>query len=233
MSVAAIIPAREGSKRIKGKNFRPFLGKPILSRVCTNVIASQSVDRVFVSSDAAVDRLQVLPSEIELLPRHPKLADDYATLRDVMCDAIAQIEAKGNNYTSYLLVYATAVLVLPHHFAHAATMHTDHLDRFLLSVTDYGHPIQRAFSLDETNALCLAQEFGDRQRTQDFKCFYHDAAAFCIGSRDLWMSEESIIGNKTLGYPLPRTECWDIDTEEDWEICEAIFSARSNLYAQK
>lgn len=227
MSLAVIIPARSGSKRIPGKNFRSFMGRPIIARVCDEVLKSRIAETVYVSSDATSTELASLPETVKTLERSAALSDDYATIRDVMCDAIAKIEGAGSHYHGYVLVYATAVLVNASSFQKAATEFDPLESRFLLSVTDYGHPIQRAFSLTEDAALRPAQNFEARQRTQDFQHFYHDAAAFCFGPRDLWMSDTPILGTQTIGFPLSRTECWDIDTPEDWMISEAIFTARS------
>lgn len=47
----AIIPARKGSKRLPGKNIRPFCGKPLVQWSIEAAQASKSVDRVLVTSD--------------------------------------------------------------------------------------------------------------------------------------------------------------------------------------
>ena len=49
----AIIPARGGSKRIKNKNIKNFLGKPIISYVIKKAIKSNIFDCVIVSTDSA------------------------------------------------------------------------------------------------------------------------------------------------------------------------------------
>ena len=47
----AIIPARGGSKRIKNKNIRSFLGKPIISYPIKEILKSKIFDKVIVSTD--------------------------------------------------------------------------------------------------------------------------------------------------------------------------------------
>ena len=47
----AIIPARGGSKRIKGKNIKFFLGKPIISYAIKCAKESKIFDKIIVSSD--------------------------------------------------------------------------------------------------------------------------------------------------------------------------------------
>ena len=51
MSNVAIIPARGGSKRIPGKNIRPFAGKPIIGYSIETALESGLFDRVIVSTD--------------------------------------------------------------------------------------------------------------------------------------------------------------------------------------
>ena len=48
MNCVAIIPARGGSKRIPGKNLKPFFGKPIIAYSIEAVIKSGLFDRVIV-----------------------------------------------------------------------------------------------------------------------------------------------------------------------------------------
>ena len=48
----AIIPARGGSKRVKNKNIKNFLGKPIISYVIKQAIKSKLFDYIIVSTDS-------------------------------------------------------------------------------------------------------------------------------------------------------------------------------------
>ncbi len=48
----AIIPARAGSKRIKNKNIKNFLGNPIISYVIKEAIKSKIFDDIIVSTNS-------------------------------------------------------------------------------------------------------------------------------------------------------------------------------------
>jgi CMP-N-acetylneuraminic acid synthetase len=52
MKVLCVIPARGGSKRIKNKNLKLFLGKPLLSYVVNEVKKSKVADKIIVSTDS-------------------------------------------------------------------------------------------------------------------------------------------------------------------------------------
>ena len=47
----AYIPARSGSKRIKNKNIKNFMGKPIIAWVIEIVQKSKLVESIYVSTD--------------------------------------------------------------------------------------------------------------------------------------------------------------------------------------
>ena len=47
----AIIPARSGSKRIKNKNTKLFLGKPLIEYSLDACIKSKLFNEIFISSD--------------------------------------------------------------------------------------------------------------------------------------------------------------------------------------
>ena len=48
----AIIPARSGSKRIKNKNIKNFLGKPIIARVIEKLKKNKNIKIIVVTSDS-------------------------------------------------------------------------------------------------------------------------------------------------------------------------------------
>lgn len=51
MRTIAIIPARGGSKRLKGKNIYPLLGKPLMAYTIEALQECDFVDAIYVSSD--------------------------------------------------------------------------------------------------------------------------------------------------------------------------------------
>lgn len=54
MKVMAVIPARAGSKRVRGKNLVDLCGKPLLAHSVAYGLQSQAIDKVVVSTDSEV-----------------------------------------------------------------------------------------------------------------------------------------------------------------------------------
>ena len=68
-TVLAVIPARSGSKRCPGKNFRDFRGKTLVEWALWAASGSMYIDRIIVSKDE---------------DRPPELCTDEATCEDVI-----------------------------------------------------------------------------------------------------------------------------------------------------
>ena len=97
MRTVAIIPARGGSKRLKGKNIYPLLGKPLLVYTIDALQACDFVDEIFVSSDDE-DILEVgRQAGATVLKRPAELADDktpkIVAIRQAVEDPL--VEARG------------------------------------------------------------------------------------------------------------------------------------------
>ena len=54
MSIIAIVPARGGSKGIKGKNIKLFCGKPLLYWTFNNIRNSNLFDLIYLSTDSKI-----------------------------------------------------------------------------------------------------------------------------------------------------------------------------------
>ena len=87
----AIITARGGSKRIPGKNIRPFCGKPILTYSIEAARACGLFDTVMVSTDdeAIADIARQAGAQVPFL-RSAAASNDYATTSDVLMEVLQE-----------------------------------------------------------------------------------------------------------------------------------------------
>ena len=86
--IIAVIPARGGSKRIKKKNIKLFLGRPIISYSIKAAINSKIFDRVIVSTDCNKTMIVSKKYGAEILFQRPKsLSGDYVGTREVVSHA--------------------------------------------------------------------------------------------------------------------------------------------------
>lgn len=93
--LVALIPARGGSKRLPGKNIRPFFGHPMLAYAIASAFNSNLFEHVIVSTDDPTIGRVAEWYGAEYLPRPPELATDEATLIGVALHVLETLKARG------------------------------------------------------------------------------------------------------------------------------------------
>lgn len=226
-----IIPARGGSKRIPNKNIKPFFGKPMIQWSIEAATDSKCFSSIVVSTDSA-DVATVAMSLGANVPftRPACLADDYTVTIDVIKHAIDYLlvqDASGVSMsTPVCCLYATSPFTLASDIKYSLDKLAD--AQFVIPVTSFGFPIQRASRMSDDGQLSLFSPEHVNTRSQDLEEAYHDAGQFYWGTAKAWCSAQSLYAEKVAGFPLPRWRVQDIDTPEDWKRAEKMFAVISN-----
>lgn len=221
----AIIPARGGSKRIPRKNIKTFHGKPMIAYSIEAAIASNCFDQIIVSTDDN-EIAKVAKSYGAQVPfcRPDDISDDYATTMDVMRHAIDWCQKEGWNVEVACCIYATAPFLLPDDLIRGYNLLQDREVQFAFSATSFSFPIQRAIKLNENNAVSMFSLENELLRSQDLEEAFHDAGQFYWGKTSAFLNKLSIFSPHSKAVLLPRSRVQDIDTQEDWEFAEALYS---------
>lgn len=226
MTTLAVIPARGGSKRIPRKNIRDFAGKPIIAWSIQAALDSGCFDDVIVSTDdeeiAHVARLH--GANVPFV-RPANLADDFTDTRSVICHAQQWFAERGTRFDDVCCIYATAPFVRAEDLRAAQALLRQHPCRYVLPVTEYSFPIQRAVRLGADNRLEMLDPDQFSRRSQDLEKTFHDVGQFYFGRFDSWASEAPIFGPDAIGIPIPSYRAQDIDTPDDWRRAELAFAA--------
>ncbi|WP_261882394.1 pseudaminic acid cytidylyltransferase [Vibrio pelagius] len=222
----AIIPARGGSKRIPRKNIKAFHGKPMIAYSIEAALLSGCFDKVIVSTDD-VEIAEVSRNHGALVPflRPTEISDDYATTMDVMEHAIRWCQNEGWDLEAVCCLYATAPFVLPEDLQRGGELLKDAGVKFAFSATSFPFPIQRAIKLDQHRSVSMFAPENEQVRSQDLEEAYHDAGQFYWGRTHAFLNKLSIFSPHSKAVLLPRCRVQDIDTQEDWELAEALYSA--------
>lgn len=111
----AIIPVREGSRRLPGKNITPFGGSNLLIHKINQLKKVPLIDKIIVSSDSDQMLEMALINGVEIQKRPYEFCDEvtksFGEVVEYVCDNV-----KGEN-----IVWATCTspLTEPHHYTHA------------------------------------------------------------------------------------------------------------------
>lgn len=214
MNVLAVIPARGGSKGIPRKNVRLMNGKPLIAYAISNANNCPAITDVVVSSDD--EEILTIGKKYGAYPlrRSEKLAQDAVTLDPVIYDAVIQMEQINHiNYDVVITLQPTSPLLTASTLNKAInSFFVSEYDTFI-SATNQPH---LSWSKNENGFFPLYKKRLNRQQLEPN---YLEAGAFFISRRE-FVTENSRIGKKVSVYEIPVQEAVDIDTINDWLVCE-------------
>lgn len=224
MTTIAIIPARGGSKRIPRKNIRTFCGKPMIGYSIITALSSGCFSRVVVSTDdqEIADIAISFGAEIPFL-RPKAIADDHTATVPVITHAIQNLSIDSDAPTEVCCLYATAPFTQKSDVKHGLEILRNSDASYVVPMTSYPYPIQRAVRLRTDNRMELITPQYCQSRSQDLEPVYHDAGQFYWGRADAWLREVPLIGPETAPIILPTYRVQDIDTLEDWRRAENLY----------
>ncbi|MDC5703108.1 pseudaminic acid cytidylyltransferase [Vibrio europaeus] len=222
----AIIPARGGSKRIPRKNIKLFHGKPMIAYSIQAALQSGCFDKVIVSTDDQ-EIAQVARQYGADIPfiRPASISDDYATTIDVINHAVKWCEAEGWAIDAVCCLYATAPFVQPKDLQKGLEkLESEPHCKYVFSATEFPFPIQRAIKLSSDGKVSMFSSEYENTRSQDLESAYHDAGQFYWGRKSAFLNRDSFFSSHSKVVLLPRARVQDIDTKDDWEFAELLYS---------
>lgn len=222
----AVIPARGGSKRIPRKNARSFAGMPLIQRAIRTALDSGCIERVIVSTDDSqiAEMAAAAGAEVPFV-RPAELSDDFTGTMPVVRHAVQWLQANDRAPDFVCCLYPAAVLLDPGSLAEGLALLQKSGRAFCFGAVAYPHPIQRAFVIEANSTAWMVDPAQAQTRTQDLRPAYHDAGQFCWGTAAAFLRGGSPLAEGAAALVLPRTRVVDIDTEEDWELAEALHAA--------
>ena len=221
-----VIPARGGSKRIPRKNIKEFCGKPMIAWSIEAAKASDCFDRIIVSTDdeEIAELAKSYGAEVPFM-RPAELSDDYAGTTAVIAHAINTLAEHSQPPAYVCCVYATAPFVQAEDIKRGLEALKSTNAAYAFSITSYEFPIQRAIRITQNQRVEMFQPEYFETRSQDLEEAWHDAGQFYWGQASAWLESMPIFSRNSAPVHLPRNRVQDIDTPEDWERAEWMFTA--------
>lgn len=218
MTVAALVPARSGSKGLPGKNTAEVGGRSLLRRAVDLGLGCSGVDRVLVSSDDAEILRLAREAGAEPWPRPPELARDDTP----MISVITQVLTDLTDVEILVLLQPTSPLrrgedveaCLAALGAGAPSSAT---------VTRLEHPLEWCMRLDDGQALEPVLGWDAvAARRQDANDVYRLNGAVYAARRDWILSQGRLVGPGTVGVPMPAERSIDVDTALDLALARLL-----------
>jgi CMP-N-acetylneuraminic acid synthetase len=226
MRILAIIPAREGSKRVPRKNFRPFANTTLVDLAIQQAIGSKYINKIVVSSDSdqvleiAAKYSQVLPLE-----RPFDLSEDFSPAIDYVRHALRKCELEGFGYDIIVILQPSSPLRGSLDIDACVELLSLHPEAdscvSIVKVNHMVHPIKLK-KLNKVKLEPFFEEEAGRFASQDLPDVYvRNCAVYATWRKDLEIRSD-VIGNISLGHIMTDYSSVDINTMLDFELAEYL-----------
>ena len=121
-------------------------------------------------------------------------------------------------------IYATAPFVKTEYIIKGYNILCDEHATSCFSVTTYPFPIFRSLKIKDNGRLEMFWPEYRETRSQDLTEAYHDAGQFYWADAKNYLKEKQFYSKDAVPVILPRYLVQDIDTPEDWETAERMYS---------
>lgn len=216
-----IIPARGGSKRLPGKNIRPFRGRPMVCWSITAARASGLFDTVMVSTDDSkiAETARAAGADVPFL-RSAASAGDHATTPDVLHEVLMRYKQIDEHFDLACCLYPTAPFVESADLEQGHRLLVENGFDVVMPIATFSYPIWRSLYRDADGRVHLNFPEYLNARSQDVPAAYHDAGQWYWFRINAFLRDGVLMGENTGTVVLSPVRVQDIDTEEDWFIAE-------------
>ena len=212
----AVVPVRQGSERVRNKNFKPFGGQSLLEIKLAKLKQVAGIDEIVVNTDSDL--------AIEIADRygvgHFRREPYYASSACINSEHWRNLaETTEAEYVMHTL--CTSPLI-------ALDTYEQVLQTFRSKVLSGEH--------DSINTVRRVKEFlwmdgkpvnyaiGQSPNSQNLPDVVALTFGISIISRETMIERGNVVGNRPLFYPLDEIESVDIDTDLDFEFAEFLWN---------
>ena len=225
-SIAAIIPARGGSKGLPRKNVLPLASKPLLAYTIEAALGCADSLRCLVSTeDSEIARIS-LHYGAEVIDRPRELAADTTLTSEVVLHVLDYLQQAGEEPDYLVLLQPTSPLRNASHL-------TEFIRQFMssgkssgISVVECEHHPLKTFELGEDQTAVPIQDWNCMEKPrQQLPRYYRANGAMYILAVQLFRAEQKFFVEPMFFYPMKPETSLDIDSAMDLAIAEYLIKA--------
>lgn len=214
MSLAGIIPARAGSKRLPNKALLDLDGVPLVAHTCIAAMQSHVFDSLIINTDcpriaATAERCGATCPAL----RPAALAADDTPTRDAMLFMLDLLTRRGQRYDALMILQPTSPLRTAADIVAAWQLYQQRAPCEVVSVTPL---VPRSW-------LGAVTADGGFERWSGSETVYRLNGAIYLYGWDDFVAGPS---GPTIAYEMPATRSVDIDTQSDLDLAAALLNQR-------
>jgi len=213
--IAALVPMKGHSERVKNKNMRDFNGKPLMWHILNSLKECKTIAEIYVDTDSELIASGVKHyfRDIHIIDRPQELWGDFVSMNDVLQYDISQINADV-----FLQTHATNPLL-------SAQTIEDACESLMakIGVYDSLFSVNRLQTrLYDKNGNPMNHDPSKLIRTQDLDPIYEENSNIYLFTRESFMSRNARIGKNPMIFEMNPLEAIDIDDETDFILAEQL-----------
>jgi CMP-N-acetylneuraminic acid synthetase len=214
--IAALVPMRHSSERVRGKNYRPLGGRPLFHHIVGALEACPEIAEIAIDTDSELIKEDLASSfpGVRVIDRPAELLGGDVPMNDILAHDVTLVDAD-----LYLQTHSTNPLLRAETISAAVRAFLEQRDRYdsLFSVT----PLQVRLWTADGKPINHDPEV--LLRTQDLPPVMEENSCLYLFDRATLERTGRRIGDRPLLFPIERGEAVDIDDESDWSLVEALF----------
>jgi CMP-N-acetylneuraminic acid synthetase len=213
--VLAVIPARGGSKGLKGKNIIDLAGKPLIAWSIEASLNSRYIDETIVSSDSDEILNVAKYFGAKVIKRPSEYATDSSKSEVVLSHALENV---AQDYDYVVLLQPTSPLRDTKEIDAAFEKLLSSDATALISVYEIDNKILKAFKEDKKGYIegVSNNEYPFMPRQNLPKTYMSNGAIYIVSVKE-FLDKKSFFTDKTISYLMSDIKSLDIDTKDDLE----------------
>jgi CMP-N,N'-diacetyllegionaminic acid synthase len=227
-TVLGVIPARAGSKRIKGKNMALVQARPLIQYTFDCIRRAKALDHVLVSTDSKEVAALAEREGIDVPFMRPKvISGDTSTDREVLVHALKN-SGLGKGPDAVVYLRPTAPLRDPATIDDAVRLFFERGCDVVRTVTRVKeHPYwMKVFKGEMIRPLMKGKDERSYPRSQVLPPVHRITGTVDVFSASHLMGHKDIYQGKVYGLEISEDEALDVDTPEDIRYLEYLLQKR-------
>ena len=212
MRKIAIIPIKQISKRIPGKNFKLFCGVPLYKYIISSAVNSESFEEIYIDTDSEIIKEYAKKLNLSIIHRPENLTLDSVNGNDLIVNAYNQINSKAD---FIFQLFATAPLLSSLTIKQCVEEFISNSDKYdsCLTVTE-----ENGWFWFKSQPVNYRPNI--LPRSQDAPNLVKESTGlYGITERSL-LKYKCRIGDSPLMYEISQVESLDIDTDIEFDFAE-------------
>ncbi len=214
--LTVVIPVRQGSQRVKNKNFKLFAGKSLLEHKI-ELTKQLPIDEIIINTDSDYAIELAKKNHISFHKRDPYYASSECTNSEYH-----EYLAKVTNSENILITQVTAPLIKLETYIEAIDIFNNVNCNSLMSTKKIVEYIWY-----KNNPINYKLDYAPN--SQDLPNYFAPTFGVIIANREAMLKSRNFICDNPYFYSISDEESIDIDTELDFEFAEFLFKKEYNV----